>query len=176
MLYPSIQELLKATAKEDGSEKLNKYSVVMATAKCARMITNDYIEQRHIAERKVANKETDKDISSLVNKNYRDEKAVKNALREMKEGKFEVYLPGEEGYDSAIVDVVDYVEPKEEYKPFKQMFKDNNSEETTDENEETAVENGEAYDDFDSKELMNAEEVFNNEEGFNVAESDSNVD
>ena len=53
MLYPSIQELLTATAK-DGEEKLNKYSVVMATAKCARMITNEYIEERHIAERKIA--------------------------------------------------------------------------------------------------------------------------
>ena len=71
MLYPSIQELLTATAK-DGEEKLNKYSVVMATAKCARIITNEYIEQRHVAEKKVANKETDKDIGSLINKDYRD--------------------------------------------------------------------------------------------------------
>ena len=123
MLYPSIQELLTATAK-DGEEKLNKYSIVMATAKCARIITNEYIEQRHVAEKKVANKETEKDISSLINKEYRDEKAVKNALREMKDGKFDVFLPEEEGYENSIVEVVDYVEPKEEYKSYKQMMQE----------------------------------------------------
>ena len=165
MLYPSIQELLKATAK-DGKEKLNKYSVVMATAKCARVITNDYIEQRHIAEKKIANKETDKDLASLIKKEYRDEKAVKNALCEMKEGKFEVYLPGEEGYEDAIVQVVDYVEPKEEYKPFKQMFKE----------ADTAKGAEEAFDDFDSKELMDAEEVFNNDEGFDVSDTQTDID
>lgn len=171
MLYPSIQELLTATAKE-GEEKLNKYSVVMATAKCARMITNEYIEQRHIAEKKVANKETEKDIGSLINKDYRDEKAVKNALREMKEGKFEVYLPNEEGYEDSIVEVIDYVEPKEEYKPFKQLMlekanEEENEDEADDENETT-----DAFDDFDSKELMDADEVFTNEDGYTVADAE----
>lgn len=157
MLYPSIQELLKVTSK-DGEERLNKYSITMATAKCARMITNDYVEQRHEAERKVANKETDKDISSLVNKNYRDEKAVRNALNEMKEGKFEVYLPGEEGYDSSIVVVEDYVEPKEEFKPFKASAATKNEEE--------------AFDDFDSKDLMDADEVYTEEAGYTVADAE----
>ena len=157
MLYPSIQELLKVTSK-DGEERLNKYSITMATAKCARMITNDYVEQRHEAERKVANKETDKDISSLVNKNYRDEKAVRNALNEMKEGKFEVYLPGEEGYDSSIVVVEDYVEPKEEFKPFKATIATKNEEE--------------AFDDFDSKDLMDADEVYTEEAGYTVADAE----
>ena len=167
MLYPSIQELLTATAK-DGEEKLNKYSVVMATAKCARMITNEYIEQRHNAEKKVASKETEKDISSLVNKDYRDEKAVKNALREMKDGKFEVYLPNEEGYEDSIVEVIDYVEPKEEYKPFKQLLLERAAEEDEDE----ANEEADAYDDFDSKDLMDAEEVFTNEEGYTVGDAE----
>ena len=160
MLYPSIQELLTATAK-DGEEKLNKYSIVMATAKCARIITNEYVEQRHVAEKKIANKETEKDIGSLINKEYRDEKAVKNALREMKDGKFDVYLPEEEGYESAIVEVVDYVEPKEEYKSYKQMMQ-----------EKKAAEASSAFDDFDSQELMDADEVFTNEEGYSVTEGD----
>ena len=158
MLYPSIQELLTATAK-DGEEKLNKYSVVMATAKCARIITNEYIEQRHIAEKKVANKETDKDISALINKDYRDEKAVKNALREMNEGKFDVFLPGDEGYDESIVEVTDYVEPKEEFKPFKLFFQ---------ENKEASAD----FSDFDSSELMNADEVYTEEDGFSVADAE----
>ena len=160
MLYPSIQELLTATAKE-GEERLNKYSVVMATAKCARIITNEYIEQRHVAERRIANKETEKDIGSLINKEYRDEKAVKNALREMKDGKFDVYLPEDEGYEDAIVEVVDYVEPKEEYKSYKQMMLEKNEEKAK-----------AAFDDFDSQELMGADEVFTNEEGFTIAEAD----
>jgi DNA-directed RNA polymerase subunit K/omega len=159
MLYPSIQELLTATAK-DGEEKLNKYSVVMATAKCARIITNEYIEQRHVAEKKVANKETDKDISALINKDYRDEKAVKNALREMNEGKFDVFLPGDEGYDESIVEVTDYAEPKEEFKPFKLFLQ---------ENKESSSAN---FSDFDSAELMNADEVYTEEDGFSVAEAE----
>ena len=135
------------------------------------MITNEYIEQRHIAERKVANKETEKDIGSLVNKEYRDEKAVKNALREMKDGKFEVYLPGDEGYEDAIVEVVDYVEPKEEYKPFKQLLLERGADDEASEKDEDN-ETTEAYDDFDSKELMDADEVFTNEEGYTVGDAE----
>ncbi len=159
MLYPSIQELLNATSKE-GEEKLNKYSIVMATAKCARVITNEYIEQRHVAEKKIANKETEKDLGSLINKEYRDEKAVKNALREMKDGKFDVYLPGEEGYEDSIVEVIDYVEPKEEYKSYKQMMLEKNE----------AKADG-AFSDFDSQELMDAKEVFTNEDGFSIEDA-----
>ena len=162
MLYPSIQEILKATEK-DGEERLNKYSVTMATAKCARMITNEYIKERHAAEKKVANKETDKDIGALVNKDYRDEKAVKNALREMNEGQFEVYLPNEEGYEDSIVEVPDYVEPREEFKPFKIYFPESQ------ENKEAS--NGK-LDDFNSAELMGADEVFTNEDGFSVADAE----
>ena len=163
MLYPSIQELLKATEK-NGEERLNKYSVVMATAKCARMITNDYVEQRHIAEKKIANKETEKDIASLVNKEYRDEKAVKNALREMKEGRFEVYLPGEEGYEESVVVVEDYVEPKDEERAYKPMAKEKIFEEI----KET--------EDFDSKTLMGADEVFDNDTGFAISEEETKID
>ena len=111
MLYPSIQELLTATSK-DGQERLNKYSITMATAKCARVVTNEYLEQRYNAEKKISNKETDKDFLSLVNKSYRDEKSVKNAVKEIKEGKFEIYLPGDEGYEESQVEIVDYQEPK----------------------------------------------------------------
>ena len=173
MLYPSIQELLTATAK-DGQEKLNKYSAVMAAAKCARIITNEYIEERHIAEKKVANKETEKDISSLINKSYRDEKAVKNALREIKEGKFEIYLPNEEGYDEAVVEVVDYVEPKEEFRPYKLVVFDKQDESNEEDEgvEAEEAETDENYEFFDSEDLMGAEEVFTNEEGYSVAEFD----
>ena len=175
MLYPSIQELLKVTSK-DGEERLNKYSITMATAKCARLITNDYAEQRRIAERKIANKETEKDIGSLVNKDYRDEKAVKNALREMKEGKFEIYLPGEEGYEDAVVEVKNYEEPAEEneyYKPVvKKPMEDEENDELEADDEIYEDEENESFDDFDSEELMGASEIFTNDSGFSVEDAE----
>ncbi len=173
MLYPSIQELLKATSK-DGEERLNKYSMVMATAKCARVITNDYIEERHNAERKVANKETDKDMASLIKKEYRDEKAVKNALREIKEGEFEIYLPGEEGYESSTVVVEDYVEPDK----YESVVKFQKTAINADEDKSEDESNEELYDDFDadeeldSAELMGASEVFNDDSGFTVEDAE----
>ena len=36
-----------------------------------------------LAERKIANKETDKSIASMVNREYRDEKAVKVAVHKL---------------------------------------------------------------------------------------------
>ena len=174
MLYPSIQELLAVTAK-DGQERLNKYSITMATAKCARIITNDYAEQRRIAERKIANKETEKDIASLVNKDYRDEKAVKNALREMKEGKFEVYLPGEEGYEDSVVVVKNYEEPKEEFRYVKPAaLKPVDDEEIEEYDEEIDDEEAEdeSFDDFDTDDLMGASEVFDNDSGFSVEDAE----
>lgn len=163
MLYPSIQELLKATSNENG-EKLNKYSLVMATAKCARIITNQYIVERKEAERKVANKETDKDISSLINKDYRDEKAVRNALVEMKNGEFEVYLPGEDGYDESVVVVEDYKEPEREIPKYVVP----SDEKKDEENEE--------YDDFEADEntddLMGATAVFDTDNGYTIEDAE----
>lgn len=173
MLYPSIQEILKATEK-DGEERLNKYSVTMATAKCARMITNEYIKERQIAEKKVANKETDKDLASLITKEYRDEKAVKNALREMKQGDFEVYLPGEEGYDESTV-VVENYEPTEKYDSMPKFQKSNLV--LPSEDDEDAEIEDEDFDDFDdeemdSAELMGANEVFNGDAGFIIEDGE----
>ena len=97
MIYPSIQELTQ--------DKFNKYTLVIATAKCARLVTTEYTKQRDVAERMIANKETEKSLASMIKKEYRDEKAVKNAVVRMKEGDFRVVLPGEEGYEDSIVDI-----------------------------------------------------------------------
>jgi DNA-directed RNA polymerase subunit K/omega len=146
MLYPSIQELLEVTAK-NGQERLNKYSITMATAKCARVVTNCYHEQRYNAEKKINNKETDKDLASMINKDYRDEKSVKNAVKEIKEGKFEIYLPGEEGYEDSIKVVENYQEPKADAEEQKNIVKS-------------------TKDDFDISDIMDAEEVFDGGDGF----------
>lgn len=149
MLYPSIQELLKATAGEEG-EKLNKYSLVMTTAKCARVITNQYVEERKEAERKIANKESDKDIASLITREYRDEKAVKNALRELKNGEFQVFLPGEEGYEESMVIIEDYKEP-EKYETSRYVKPEKNTliEEEAEEEVEEEIEEDEYEETFD---------------------------
>ncbi len=169
MLYPSIQEILKATEK-NGEERLNKYSVTMATAKCARMITNEYIKERHVAEKKVANKETDKDVASLIKKEYRDEKAVKNALREMKEGEYEVLLPGEEGYEDSNVVIENYV-PTEKFDYVPKAVKLNEDDDAEGDDEVVV-----AFDDFDedSAELMGADEVFTGDSGFSIDEGEDN--
>ena len=65
MIFPSINDLTK--------DKYDKYTLVIATAKCAREITDEYVIQREYAERKIANKETDKSIAALIKKEYRDE-------------------------------------------------------------------------------------------------------
>ena len=54
MITPSIAELTQG--------KFNRYTLVIATAKCAKMITDEYVMQRELAERRIANKETDKRI------------------------------------------------------------------------------------------------------------------
>lgn len=89
MIFPSINDLSQG--------KYDKYTLVIATAKCAREITDEYVIQREYAERKIANKETDKPIASLIKKEYRDEKAVKNAVMGLYEGKFKIL--GEEDKD-----------------------------------------------------------------------------
>ena len=82
MIFPSINDLSKG--------KHNKYTLVIATAKCARVITDEYVLQREFAERKIANKETDKSIAALIKKEYRDEKAVKTAVNKLYDGIFDI--------------------------------------------------------------------------------------
>ena len=180
MLYPSIQELLKKTEK-DGEESLNKYSLVMATAKCARVITNEYLKEKAIAEKKIANKETDtKDITALITKRYRDEKAVKNAVKELKEGEFEVFNPGEEGYETSIVDVIEYEDiVKEETRNYKSKpvkFEMEENEEDFDEEDidDEDLDDEEYIDDeeIDASELMGGTEVYEeNASGYSIEET-----
>lgn len=75
MVQPSLSKLLE-------KENINRYTLVVATAKCAREITDDYIRQREYAE-KNSSKDSDKNAVSVVNVKYRDEKAVKNAIDEL---------------------------------------------------------------------------------------------
>lgn len=152
MIYPSVQELLKLSPDKEGNQRLNKYMLVMATAKCARVITNEYLKDRKKAEKLIAEKKTEKDIASLLNKEYRDEKAVKNAVKELNNGEFKLYFPEDEGYADSLVDT-------SELKPFDEAAEDTD-------NNAAIIDDGEDMDEEDLADLMGADEVFDNENGF----------
>ena len=83
MLYPTIEQLT--------NDEFNRYELALATAKCARIITDEYVEQREAAERSATgNKETDRNLINMINKEYRDEKAVKNAITRIHNGTYKI--------------------------------------------------------------------------------------
>lgn len=82
MVEPSINELSKG--------KYNKYTLVIATAKCARMITDEYVKQREFAELKISKKEIDKPLAAMIRPEFRDEKAVKNAVNRLRDGRYAI--------------------------------------------------------------------------------------
>ena len=83
MIYPSVDELTQ-------NNKYNRYTLVIAVAKCARMVTDEYVAQREAAERMLANKETDKSLASLIRKDFRDEKAVRIAINRLYQGEYHI--------------------------------------------------------------------------------------
>lgn len=83
MLYPTITELTK--------DEFNRYELALATAKCARLITDEYVAQKTAAEETAAgNKETERALINNINKEYRDEKAVKNAISRIYSGEYQI--------------------------------------------------------------------------------------
>ena len=85
MISPSIDQLTKG--------KMNRYMLVMATAKCARMVTDEYVAQREQAEKMIERKETDKSIAALIKSDVRDKKDVETAVQRIYKGDFEVVDP-----------------------------------------------------------------------------------
>ncbi len=88
MIHPSIAELTN-------DNKINRYTLVVATAKCARIITDEYVKQREYAEKFSVNKDSDKksSISGMIKREYRDEKAVKTAIAGLNNGDFRLVRP-----------------------------------------------------------------------------------
>lgn len=81
MLYPTISELTK--------DEFNRYELALGTAKCARLITDEYVRQREAAEKSATgNKEADRNLINMITKEYRDEKAVKNAIKKIHGGEY----------------------------------------------------------------------------------------
>lgn len=88
MIKPTIDELTQG--------QMNRYELVIAIAKSARLVTDEYVAQRERADRMIANRETDKPLVALISKEYRDEKAVKTAIRRFHAGRYQV-IPAEGG-------------------------------------------------------------------------------
>lgn len=85
MIHPSISELTN-------NNKINRYTLVVATAKCARIITDEYVKQREYVEKLSLNKDSEKKSvnMSMIKKEYRDDKAVKTAISGLYNGEFKL--------------------------------------------------------------------------------------
>jgi DNA-directed RNA polymerase subunit K/omega len=82
MIYPTIDQLTNG--------ELNRYELVVGVAKCARIVTDEYIEMRNKAQKLIDNHETDKPLSSLIDPEYKDKKAVKIAIGQLLDGRFKL--------------------------------------------------------------------------------------
>lgn len=81
MIHPTIEELTGG--------QYNRYQLTIATAKCARLITEEYVKQRVAAESALTGtKEGSSTIASLIDPVLANEKAVKNAIGRIKAGKY----------------------------------------------------------------------------------------
>lgn len=100
MLHPTIEELTKG--------EFNRYELALATAKCARLITDEYVRQHDAAERNnTGNKETDKPIYTMIDRELRDEKAVKVAIGRLHEGKYVIECKEDEAEEAVTEEEAD---------------------------------------------------------------------
>ena len=88
MIYPTIDQLTKG--------EFNRYELVVGVAKCARIVTDEYVEMRAKAQKMIDNHETDKPLSALIDPDYKDQKAVKIAIADLVSGRFRMVHPESE--------------------------------------------------------------------------------
>ena len=82
-LLPTVQELT--------NENFNRYEIALASAKCARMITDEYVTLKEAAEKAVgSSKDADRSVINKLNKEYREEKALKTALNMIRTGEYKL--------------------------------------------------------------------------------------
>ena len=92
MLHPTIEELTKG--------EYNRYELALATAKCARLITDEYVRQHDAAEKSITgNKETDRPINTMIDRELRDEKAVHVAVNRLYAGEYVIDLNANEAVE-----------------------------------------------------------------------------
>jgi len=81
MIYPSIDEISR--------DRFNRYMLCIATAKCARSVTEKYCQQKEDA---IATKD-DKTLQKLISNT---EKPVKTAINLIYEDKYKVIIPDQQ--------------------------------------------------------------------------------
>ncbi len=96
MLHPTIEELTKG--------EYNRYELALATAKCASLITEEYVRQHDAAEKSITgNKETDRPINTMIDKELRDEKAVHVAVNRLYAGEYVIDVHANEAEEEEAV-------------------------------------------------------------------------
>ena len=85
MIFPTVDQLTNG--------EFNRYELVVGVAKCARIVTDEYIEMRAKAQRMIDNHETEKPLASLIDPEYKDKKAVKIAIAKLESGRFKMRHP-----------------------------------------------------------------------------------
>lgn len=89
MLHPTIEELSK--------NEFNRYELTIATAKCARILTDEYTKQREAYEKSIAaGKDIDRSLANAIDKDLKDENAIKNAISHFYDGRYEIYRSSED--------------------------------------------------------------------------------
>ena len=82
MIYPTVKQLT--------NDEFNRYELVIGVAKCARIVTDEYIEMRARAQKMIDNHETEKPLAALIDPEYKDQKAVKIAVAKIERGEFKL--------------------------------------------------------------------------------------
>ena len=86
--------MLSPTTEDLTGGKLNRYQIAYGTARGARIITNEYVRQRTVAEKlqavqkDVGGKEAEKPIATMVDPEYRDQKSVRLAITKIASGEY----------------------------------------------------------------------------------------
>ena len=96
MIYPTIEKLTKG--------EYNRYQLAIATAKCARLITEEYVRQRTAAETMLAGNKDGGSIAAMIDQDLADKKAVKNAIDSLDAGKYVIVEAVEEVADEEAVE------------------------------------------------------------------------
>ena len=81
MIYPPIPELTE-------NYRHNRYELVIAVAKGAHKVTGEYLTMRANAERMIAEEKVDKPMLTLIDPEYRDQKAIRIAISRLHEGRY----------------------------------------------------------------------------------------
>ena len=87
MIHPTVEKLSKG--------EFNRYELVVGVAKCARIVTNEYVELRAKAQKMVDDHITDKSLGALIPQEYKDQKAVKIAIARLDEGRYRMARPND---------------------------------------------------------------------------------